>query len=398
MIEEYARFALSTVSHRKRRSWLTILGIFIGIAAVVGLVSISQGLKDAVESQFELIGADTITIMPGRFGHGTLGFGAEKLSEKDVKIVERVRGVDVVAPMLMRQTAVEYAGEERYIYVIGTPAEKIEDVLFNIGGMEIIQGRIPPETDKYGMVVGYLVPKDLYDRDVKIGSKLKIQNKEFKVRGVLSKVGNRRDDTRMYIHLDTAREIFNEPDEVSIIILNVKHGQNPEKVAEDITEKLKDYRGEEDFSVMTSTQLSEMVSNILSMIQLVLVGIATISLLVGGIGIMNTMYTSVQERTREIGIMKAIGATNEDILLIFLIESGLLGLVGGIIGCFLGTLLALGIEYAAVEYGLSILKASITLELIIFALGFSFILGMVSGVFPARQAAKMNPVEALRYE
>ncbi|MEM5814387.1 MAG: FtsX-like permease family protein, partial [Candidatus Aenigmatarchaeota archaeon] len=120
--------------------------------------------------------------------------------------------------------------------------------------------------------------------------------------------------------------------------------------------------------------------------------------LVGGVGIMNTMYTSVQERTRQIGIMKAIGATNEDIQLIFLVESGLLGLVGGAIGCVLGILMALGVQYAAAIAGYGMLKASITPWLILFALGFSFLVGMASGTLPARQAAKMKPADALRYE
>jgi putative ABC transport system permease protein len=281
---------------------------------------------------------------------------------------------------------------------MGMPPDKIEEVMLEMGGVSIIEGRITGESDKYGIIVGYLFGEDFFESKVHIGDKLEIGGKDFRVRGRLSKIGNPSDDSQLYINMETAREIFNASEEINMIMLKVDVGADPEKVAEDIKDKLEDRRGEKDFSVMTSAQLAEIVQNVLGIIQVVLVGIAGLSLMVGGVGIMNTMYTSVQERTRQIGIMKAIGATNEDIQLIFLVESGLLGLVGGAIGCVLGVLLALGVQYGATVAGFEILKASVTPELIAFSLGFSFIIGMASGTFPARQAAKMNPVDALRYE
>jgi len=396
MLKEYLLFAFSTVRHRQRRSWLTILGIFIGIAAVVGLMSVSQGLKDAVSAQFAMMGTDTITIMPGQLTGG--GYGAEPLNDGDLKAVEGVRGVDIVNPILMRTAKVVFQGEEKYTYVMGMPPDKVEQVLLDMGRVNIIEGRITGANDKYGVVVGYNIIDDFFKKDVRIGDKLEIGGKEFKVRGRLSKIGNPTDDSQIYINMETAREIFNEPDEITMMMAKVKSGSDPEKVAKDIEKELEDRRGSKNFSVMTSTQLAETVQSVLGIIQVVLVGIAAISLLVGGVGIMNTMYTSVQERTRQIGIMKAIGATNEDIQLIFLVESGLLGLVGGVIGCLLGAMLAVGVQYGAAVAGFEVLKASITPGLIALALGFSFFIGMASGTFPARQAAKMNPVDALRYE
>lgn len=396
MLKEYLLFAFSTVRHRQRRSWLTILGIFIGIAAVVALLSVSQGLKDAVSAQFAMMGTDTITIMPGQLTGG--GYGSEPLNEGDLKAVEGVRGVDVVNPVLMRTAKVVFQGEEKYTYVMGMPPDKVEQVLLDMGGVKIIEGRITGANDKYGVVVGYNIIDDFFKKDVRIGDKLEINGQEFKVRGRLSKIGNPTDDSQIYINMDTAREIFNEPDEITMMMVKVKSGSDPEEVAKDIENELEDRRGSKNFSVMTSAQLAETVQSVLGIIQVVLVGIAAISLLVGGVGIMNTMYTSVQERTRQIGIMKAIGATNEDIQLIFLVESGLLGLVGGAIGCLLGILMSLGVEYGAAYAGFEALKASVTPELVAMALGFSFFIGMASGTFPARQAAKMNPVDALRYE
>jgi putative ABC transport system permease protein len=396
MLKEYLLFAFSTVRHRQRRSWLTILGIFIGIAAVVGLMSISQGLKDAVSAQFALMGTDVITIIPGQLTGG--GFGVVPFNNGDLKVIEGVRGVDVTTPILMRNTKVTFQGEEKYTYVMGMPPGKIKEVMLEMGGIEVIEGRITGESDKYGIIVGYLFGDGLFKKDVRVGDKLEIEGKDFKVRGRLSKVGNPTDDSQVYINMETAREIFNATDEINMVMLKVDAGANPDDVAENIKDALKDRRGQEDFSVMTSAQLAETVQSVLGIIQVVLVGIAAISLMVGGVGIMNTMYTSVQERTRQIGIMKAIGATNEDIQLIFLVESGLLGLVGGVIGCLLGTMLAVGVQYGAAVAGFEVLKASITPGLIALALGFSFFIGMASGTFPARQAAKMNPVDALRYE
>ncbi|HIE33536.1 MAG TPA: FtsX-like permease family protein [Candidatus Altiarchaeales archaeon] len=150
---------------------------------------------------------------------------------------------------------------------------------------------------------------------------------------------------------------------------------------------------------MTTEQVRETVNSILLVIQIVVIGIAAISLIVGGVGIMNSMYTSVLERTREIGVMKAIGARNSDIMLLFLIESGIIGLVGGIIGCLIGVGLAKGVEFVATqELSTAILKASITPGLIIGALIFSFMVGCISGLLPAKGAAEMNPIDALRYE
>jgi len=397
MFKEYLLFAVSSVRHRQRRSWLTILGIFIGIAAVVGLISVSQGLNNAVSAQFQMIGTDVITIIPGRIGAG-MGIGSAPLVDKDVKVIEGVRGVDVVAPVLARMTKATFSGEDVYTYAMGVPPDKIDKVMFSTQGIHIIEGRITPPSEKYGAVIGYSVTDDLFKHDVHVGGKLEIAGKSFKVTGRLSRVGNRQDDTQIYIQLDTAREIFDEPTKISTLMVKVKESSDPEAVAKDIKDKLKKSRGEEDFTVMTAQQLQETVQSVLGIIQVVLIGIAAISLLVGGVGIMNTMYTSVQERTRQIGIMKAIGATNEDIQLIFMVESGLLGLIGGAIGCTLGILLALGVEYGAAQAGFSALKASVTPELILLALGFSFVVGILSGTLPARNAAKMNPVDALRYE
>ncbi|PIY91579.1 hypothetical protein COY71_02380 [Candidatus Micrarchaeota archaeon CG_4_10_14_0_8_um_filter_60_7] len=203
--------------------------------------------------------------------------------------------------------------------------------------------------------------------------------------------------------LDDCRKLFDDPEAVSMIYAQTQVGAEPARVAERIEDKLRKTRheeeGKETFTVSTSEQLLESFSVILGVVEAMIIGIAAISLLVGGIGIMNTMYTSVMERTREIGIMKAIGARNGDILAIFLIESGMLGAVGGIVGILAGMGLGKLTEIIAeAALGSQLLKASFTPELLIGALLFSFVIGALSGTLPARQAASLKPVDALRYE
>ncbi len=244
---------------------------------------------------------------------------------------------------------------------------------------------------------------DVFKKGVDVGDKIKINDQKFRVVGIYKPFGNPDDDSSVGIPLETARELFDEPDELFVIMARTKDGFNTADVAEDIKEKLRRDRGlkegEEDFTVQTYEQLREGAGVVLDIVHLFLIGIASISLMVGGVGIMNTMYTSVLERTREIGVMKAIGARNSDIMMIFLIESGIMGMVGGAIGVVIGIALSKIVEYVAEqELGMVLLKANVSIELILGALTFSFLVGCISGILPARQASKLNPVDALRYE
>jgi len=207
-------------------------------------------------------------------------------------------------------------------------------------------------------------------------------------------------DNSVRIPLDVAREIYNSPEEISGIFVLTSEGEKPSVVADRLTRSLRRFRnldeGEEDFSVSTAEQTIAQLNTILSIVTIFLSGIAAISLIVGGIGIMNTMYTTVLERTREIGIMKAIGARNNSILLLFLIESGILGLAGGIVGIGLGFVISKIGELIAIQMGASFFRSSFSVFLIVGSLVFSFLIGMISGALPARQAAMLQPVEAFR--
>jgi len=270
--------------------------------------------------------------------------------------------------------------------------------------LKVLDGRGIKEGDKFKVVVGYNhIYKNTWERPLKIGSTIQMEGYDFKVVGVLEKIGNPIDDNIIYLPKETLKEILNIEDEESQIVVNVYQEFNPIDVAKDIERKLRKSRGEkegqETFDVQTSEQMLESFNSIFGIVQAVLVGIAAISLLVGGIGIMNTMYTAVIERTREIGVMKAIGARNLDILFIFLFEAGLLGLVGGTIGIGIGIGLGKGVEYiASTMLDTDLLQAIFPLYLIIGALFFSFLIGTLSGILPAMQATKLRPADALRYE
>jgi len=216
-------------------------------------------------------------------------------------------------------------------------------------------------------------------------------------------VGNPEDDQNVMITESAIREIYGVENDVSAIFAKTDKGFDPGKVGEDIEDKLRKSRGvkegKEDFSVQTPEEFLNALNNILAIVNFVLIGIAGISLLVGGIGITNTMYTAVLERTKDIGIMKAIGARNSHVGAIFLIESGMLGLAGGSIGIIIGVGISQGVAYMIREsLGLKIFHAFFPWYLIVGALLFSFVVGCIAGFLPARQASKLRPVEALSYE
>ncbi len=406
MIKDYFAIVWGSLRYRKLRSWLTMLGIFVGIAAVVSLISLGQGLQGAINEEFEKMGTNKIMVEAGGAvfqGPPGGGYTSEKLTDDDAKVIERVKGVDMVGKLISKSAKTEFRDDVKYTFVSGMPTDETRRVIEEMQSFEVVQGRDLKSSDNYKVIIGDLVAKgELFDKKVKLRDRIKIRDKEFKVVGIMGPIGNPADDKSMIIPYDTSVDLF-EMDEISIIIVQTKDGVDVNQVTEAIKKELRDYRnvdeGEEDFRAYTFQQLMESFQTIFSIVQAVVIGIAAISLLVGGIGITNSMYTSVLERTKDIGIMKAIGARNSDIMKLFLIESGFLGLVGGAIGIVIGIGLSKTVEIVITKmYGIIYLKAHFPWYLILGALAFSFIVGSLSGVMPARQASKMKPVDALRYE
>jgi len=407
MIKDYFRLALKSIIKRKLRSWLTVIGIFIGIATVVALIAVGQGMEKAITEQFEELGTDKIVISAGGSAAGSAfasGLASNPITYDDLDVVNDVRGVDVAAGMITRIAGVEFDDETKTTWVNGFPTDETAKVVEDIQSFEILEGRNLEAGDDYVAVVGYnLYMEDFFEKPVEVRDKLLIEGEKFKVIGVVDKIGNAQDDTQIMIPIDTAKELFDSGDEIFGIMVKITEGEEPSVVAERIEEELRDFRDEEEgaesFQVQTFEQILEQVGAVLGIISAVLIGIAAISLLVGGIGIMNTMYTAVLERTKEIGVMKSIGGTNQAIMLIFLIESGLYGLVGGGVGVIVGGGLSIIVaKIAGAALGIDYFQAAISWWLVVGALLFSFVVGVASGVFPAKQASKMQPVDALRYE
>jgi len=404
MLRDYFSLAAENLKTRKLRTWLTMIGIFIGIAAIVSLISLGQGMKDAITSQFQSLGSDRLTIQAKGIQFGPPGSNVVvPLTKDDIKVIEKVNGVDSVSGRLIQTAVATFEKKNKVTWFVDVPSDSKQRALFNdILKPKTSSGRFLLTSDKYKVVVGNdYSTSPLLGKEVVVGDKIEINGQQFEIVGILEKKGNPQFDLAIYMNEEVLRDVTNTPDKVSMITVRINKGEDLNRMADTITRALRRARneadGKETFQIQTPEQTLSAVNTILTIVQAVLIGIASISLLVGGIGIMNTMYTSVLERTKEIGIMKAIGAKNSDVLLIFLIESGFLGLLGGIIGLTLGILISKSVEIIATNVlGTGLLKASISIYLLAGALLFSFLIGSISGVLPAIQASKMTPVKALR--
>ncbi len=389
MLLDQLILALRNIKEKGARSWLTIIGIFIGIAAVVALISITQGLAESVEAEFEAAGTDTITVYAGMMGIGDF------IDEDHVEVIEGVRGTKDVEYLIMDIMDVRFKDETETTFVWGASDGLLED----IPQFDIEEGREIRERESGVAVIGNTVYPEVFEETVRLRDNLEIKDRNYRVVGRLERIGMPTDDESIMIPLRDAQDALNARGEVSMIYVVAESAAGVSEVADNIEEALEEEMDEDEFTVQTMESILQAVDSVLSMIQAIFVGVAGISLFVGGVGIMSTMYTSVLEKTRDIGIMKAVGARNENIMTIFLFESGLLGLTGGVLGVIMGLSIAKGGEYLIHEmYGLDMLRVSVSPELIIGALTFSFIVGTLSGVLPARKAAGLNPVDALRAE
>lgn len=394
MLLDYFRMAVHSIRHRKLRSWLTVVGIVIGVAAIISLITISRSLESTIEEQFEQFGANRIMISAKGFqGPGTASVG---LTSKDVETIKKISGFSYVLPTMFRNTEVQFKQKKGFTSITALPTDHFEE-FYKDTGVGLQEGRFIKEGEKQVALVGARAATDLFEKNIRLGNKITINKVEFKVVGIVEEIGNAQDDNQIVIPLDAAREIFQEQEKVDVIIAQVKTTSEIPQLQEKIKKDLEQKRGDTNFQVLTSSQILEQINQVLGVMQVVLVGIAAISLIVGAIGIMNSMYTSVLERTKEIGIMKAIGARNSDILKLFIIEAGLIGLVGGIIGTALGAGIALAVGSVSQEAGFTL---NITIEptIVVFGLLFAFIVGVLSGILPAYQGSKLKPVDALRYE
>jgi len=393
-----AKAALEDFKRNKVRTALTSLGIMIGVLSVVILIALGLGLKNYIEGQFESMGANLIMILPGSgfTGEGGASFGGQgtvggtSFDERDVSSLQRISEIDYVVPVFMKGVAVEAGGEKKVASVMGMNEEG-----FKLMNIEAVNGELFNKSDVQSgvkiAVLGNTIATDLFGSvNEAVGKTIRFEDARFKVIGVAKKKGDREADNGIFVPYKTTYGSLNPDKTFWAIYLGVKSDDMVALAKTKAEEALLKRYDEEDFAVTEQAELLNTINQIFSIINSVLIAIGSISLLVGGIGIMNIMFATVTERTKEVGIRRAVGATQTDILKQFLTESVLLSLFGGI----LGLLLAVGIVFVVRFF----FPASINVFAVLISLVVSSAIGIFFGVFPARRAAKLPPIEAIRYE
>lgn len=395
-ITQNLKIAMVALKINKLRSFLTMLGIVIGVISVVLLVSIGAGLRNYITFQFEQIGSNLLFVVPGQLGAAGRGPGGaviNKLTTKHVELIEKkVENLVGVVPTIQQLTTVKYQNKiQKNVTIIGT-TQKFGEVV----NLPAVSGnyftKSASDSGKRVAVVGKTIVRQLFGGKDPIGDKIDIRGQKYTVVGIVAQRGSTfgvDQDNLVIVPLVAAARQFGF-NQINNIYAKAQNQAGVNQIAQKIKEVLLKDLSEDDFSVMTTQQTLATIQTILGVISASLAGIAAISLLVGGIGISNIMLVSVTERTREIGLRKAVGATSGDILWQFLIEAVTLSLLGGVIGL---VLTSLGVVILA-----KFIPAVITPWSIFIAFGFSVLVGIIFGVAPAIRAAKLEPIEALRHE
>lgn len=393
-LTDIAFISANSLSERKFRFALNLIGILIGCAAVTGLISLTQGMNAEINGELGALGGNTITVIPGRMGPGQ-GMGTQvipTLDWRDVELLEELPDVDLVAPTVSGGAAsYSLKGDPYLVSVTG-----ISDIYFQINeGTELEEGRQILRSDNAVAVIGYGVAYPDDDVFVEVGDRIKLtadvggEEKILTVRvvGILEETGGAMGaDNDFLIPMKTCEQFFETNGEYDMIQVLVYDSDLVDKVAYNIEDEI------EGVTAMTASSAMDMISSITGTIEAVLGGVAAISLLVAGVGIINTMTVSVMERTKEIGTMKAIGAKSTDILFMFMAEAALTGVVGGILGAGVGFVLG------DVVGGFVGISSAPTFTLALMVIGFAVVTSVVSGLYPSWNASKLNPVEALRHE
>lgn len=398
-------YSVNSLHHRKTRFWLTILGVVIGIASVVALLTLGQAFNAEVGKQLSALNGNTIYIAPiaesalqsGSFSP-TMGYSS-KLTNKDVDRLRKIPDITDISRIIERRASVEYKDVR-----LTTTIDGIEPAVFQkVSSIEVAEGRFLLDTDHHALGIGGAAAESMFgaDKRVAVNSVILINGVKYRVIGVLKKTGGSFGsdlDNGIFVTYGDAQEIFansigkNEMDAIALAVpedVGMKDLVERIKVELDASHKVKP--DERDYSVIDPEFIASSVGAVLGLVTIFLGAIAGISLIVGGLAISTSMFTSVIERTQEIGVLKAIGASNNVILGIFMFEAGALGLAGGVMGTALGLLLVfIG--------GLFGLPVQVDIGIAAFGVLFAFAVGLLSGYFPAQRAAKLSPVEAFRYD
>ena len=400
-LQDIITISFSGITDRKFRFALNLLGILIGCAAVTGLISVTQGMNTEISSQLDILGANSLTIIPTTGEEMSMASGPSSmiiplfLSWKEIEIIEDIQGIESVAPVQRNYGSYTITGDTCITTIMGMGYN-----LFDINpSFEVELGRSFTRSDKAVAVIGSNVafPDTELEPILEVGDRLKIttvgasEPKEITLRiiGITEDSGMSMamsPDDAIMIPLRTSELLFENSGKYDMALVRIGDVQDSEAVTLEIEEKI------EDVQVVSAESAQEMIGEVTGTIESVLSGIAAISLVVAGVGIVNTMTVSVSERTKEIGTMKAIGAKNTEILMLFLAESGYTGLIGGILGGAFGFLLGIAIG------NFIGLPVSLDFGLWGMVVLFALITSLIAGAWPAWSAAHLNPVEAFRHD
>ncbi|MFA6269490.1 MAG: ABC transporter permease [archaeon] len=432
-IKDSFKLSLNSIAHRKLRAWLTLLGIIIGVAAVVSIISIGNGAQASVNASLSGFGADIITISPG-FSRGTTvgGFGGGRggidlpgfgggggnnaresststatptLKDNDLMIIKSNPDVIAVNQIVSGRQSITFGDKKTNASIQGVNANTWTQTT----NVTLSTGRFLNSSDTRNVVIGNSLATTTFSQPITLGRKIDINGTAFTVVGILALsgtgFGGGGTDSTIYMPYNAAWNVLDvNTGTYSSIQAKIKDATNADYDVNSLTQQLMISRRvtsrTQNFSVTSSQTLREQIANVTQTLTLFLGAIAAVSLLVGAVGIANSMFTSVLEKTRDIGIMKALGASNNEVLILFVIESGLFGFIGGLIGVMIAFLITGVMNLMGLSLGIGGRGAEmlITPELVIIAILISTLIGILAGIAPARNASKMRPVDALKYE
>jgi putative ABC transport system permease protein len=401
MLLEAIRLALRSIQRNAMRSFLTVLGIVIGVGAVIAMVTIGNGTTAKVKEEMSRLGSNLLFVSPGQFGPGRASSDAKAFTMRDIEAMRRdLRGIKAVAPTAQKSQTVVRGTESRTTVVTGTDNNYLVTQDWSLtAGRAFFDSEI--RGGRAACIIGETVRRELFGPEIAIGHPIRIGNVSCEVIGILepkgqSSFGTDQDDTVLMPLRAFHRRLAGNT-EIRRVMVSAADDADTGKIQADVERLLRERRNigagkEDDFSVRDMTQIAQTQAGTTAMLTGLLAAVAAVSLLVGGIGIMNIMLVSVTERTREIGIRLAIGALESQVLSQFLVEAVVLSLLGGLVGILLG----LGLAGLATQA----LKVPFVVDplIVLVAFLFSAVVGVVFGYFPARRAARLDPIEALRHE
>lgn len=399
--------AINNIKTQKRRSFLTMLGIMIGIAAVVIVMSAGEGAKGLILNQIKQRGTDQIAVLAGASDEKgppatALGIVITSLTREDADALlnkSNVKHIKSINAYISGNDILQWHSEQKRVTFTGTTAsyEEIEKITMANGSFFSAEEELAGEKV---IVLGATIAQELFGNQNPVGESVKLAKKQFRVVGVIQEMGSsgfENPDTAILVPLSVVQKEMIGVRHVNFLRARVDDEKNVDEAVQEVRATLKERHGEEDFSIRTIADLLQILNVVTGALTLFLVAIAGVSLFVGGVGIMNIMLIAVKEKTREIGLRKAVGATDKEILRQFLVETLVITFAGAIIGIVIGItfsfIVAQIVQALDFDYPFVVSPIAMALSVVL-----ALIVGLIFGIIPARQAARLDPIEALRYE